>query len=96
MERTAMLALQFDLNSYTSFWTATAAAEIFWGIFAIAVVLSIIFLRPRRTEAHRTRRRTRIYDLPPPEPYRNPIPPAERFVRRGTTPADPESPNVIR
>jgi hypothetical protein len=58
-----MLAISYDLNPYGSFWTTSAAAELFWALFVIGLGVAIFAIarRPRR------RKRTWTYDLPPAE-----------------------------
>lgn len=56
-----MLAITYDLNPYGSFWTTSAAAELFWALFVIGLGLAAFAItrRPGR------RKRTWTYDVPP-------------------------------
>ena len=82
MAPTAMLALRFDLDPHTSFWTTTAAAQLFWSIFIGAVLLSIalsLTLGPRWSRSGpRPRKRTPVFALPSPAERRRTM--AEMFA----------------
>lgn len=80
MAPTPIDALQYHLDTYTSFWTSVAAAQIFWALFAVGVLVTIVLSWDRPHAKRRVQKRTRIFDLPPRPARRSP--PAEMFAHR--------------
>jgi hypothetical protein len=49
-----LLAIRFDLDAYTNMWNSPQAALLFWGCFAVVVlvVVGLLFWLFRRMRPH--------------------------------------------